>query len=77
MDAAWGPANATRGALAFVHIPPYVLPYRPCSLYVLTQQSRVRVGRHAIQALQPGLNHTRDPGLNRTPVFSWAVSRDD
>lgn len=28
MDAAWGPGNATRGALAFVHIPPYVLPLR-------------------------------------------------
>ncbi|OSX63405.1 hypothetical protein POSPLADRAFT_1069817 [Postia placenta MAD-698-R-SB12] len=41
MDAAWGPADTTRGALAFVHIPP-----------------------HAIQAMQPGLNSTRDPGLN-------------
>ncbi|KAH9939180.1 Metallo-dependent phosphatase [Amylocystis lapponica] len=40
MNLAWGPAE-TRGALAFVHIPP-----------------------HAIQALQPGLNSTRDPGLN-------------
>lgn len=25
MDAAWGPAEQNRGALAFVHIPPYVL----------------------------------------------------
>ncbi|KAI0937665.1 hypothetical protein AcV7_003638 [Taiwanofungus camphoratus] len=41
MDAAWGPPDTTRAAVAFVHIPP-----------------------HAIQALQPDLNSTRDPGLN-------------
>ncbi|KAI0726562.1 Metallo-dependent phosphatase [Fomitopsis betulina] len=50
MDAAWGPAKASRGALAFVHIPP-----------------------HAIQALQPGLNHTRDPGLDQDELGSGST----
>ncbi|PCH45020.1 Metallo-dependent phosphatase [Wolfiporia cocos MD-104 SS10] len=50
MDAAWGPADDTRAALAFVHIPP-----------------------HAIQALQPGLNSTRDPGLNADVLGSGST----
>ncbi|KAH9924213.1 Metallo-dependent phosphatase [Fomitopsis serialis] len=50
MDAAWGPASTSRGALAFVHIPP-----------------------HAIQALQPDLNSTRDPGLNADVLGSGST----
>lgn len=49
MNAAWGPATS-RGALAFVHIPP-----------------------HAIQALQPSLNSTRDPGLNADVLGSGST----
>ena len=62
MDAAWGPADAARGALAFVHIPPYARSPLVPSLAL----TGVPPCRHAIQALQAGLNHTRDPGLDRT-----------
>lgn len=66
MNSAWGPAE-NRGSLAFVHIPPWVL-----NRYIIFRNHTCsyRLYRHAIQALQPGLNSTRDPGLNGRSV-SW------
>lgn len=59
MNDAWGPA-ANRGALAFVHIPPSVH-----TLFSTIISSLIKlIVSHAIQALQPGLNSTSDPGLN-------------
>lgn len=48
MDAAWGPAKASRGALAFVHIPPYAPSNRPFCL--------------ALTSISPYVQ-TRDPGV--------------
>ena len=60
MNSVWGPAE-TRGALAFVHIPPFVyipLPqYTPPNLFVVYL-------RNIIKSLQPNLNNETNPGLN-------------
>ena len=65
MELAWGPAD-TRGALAFVHIPPYAAaPFR--SLLLSTDSSIF--ASHAVQALQANLDSTKNPGLNGTGVL--------
>jgi len=65
MELAWGPAD-TRGPLAFVHIPLYATLPIP-SLFLSTDFSVS--ASHAVQALQTGLDSTKNPGLNVTGVL--------
>ena len=65
MELAWGPAD-TRGALAFVHIPPYATP--PFRSLLLSTNSCVSAS-HAVQALQTNLDSTKNPGLNGMGVL--------
>ena len=65
MELAWGPAD-TRGALAFVHIPPYAA--FPVPSLLLSTDSSIFVS-HSVQALQTNLDSTKNPGLNGTGVF--------
>ena len=65
MELAWGPAD-TRGALAFVHIPPYAAP--PLRSLLLRTNSSI-FASHAVQALQTNLDSTKNPGLNGMGVL--------
>ena len=65
MELAWGPAD-TRGALAFVHIPPYAAFPIPS---LLSSTDFSVSASHAVQALQTNLDGTKNPGLNGTSVL--------
>ena len=60
MDDVWGPADKTRGALAFVHIPPYVHPQHGLIAECLCGYTC----RHTVQAVWETLNSTINPGLD-------------
>jgi hypothetical protein len=65
MDEAWGPGES-RGALAFVHIPPYDVSRSQDAIV----NSRDITCRHAIQAVQSSLDSERNPGLNGSSAIS-------
>ena len=65
MELAWGPAD-TRGALAFVHIPPYAV--LPIPSFLFSTDFSVSAS-HAVQALQINLDSTKNPGLNGMGVL--------
>lgn len=65
MEDAWGPAEL-RGAVAFVHIPPYGFPFHLSSCGM--NESDLELCRHAIQVLQSTLDPVKNPGLNGASV---------
>ncbi|KAL6299418.1 Metallo-dependent phosphatase [Sparassis latifolia] len=55
MDAAWGPAEMTRGALTFVHIPPYVPSFRSS-----TRQPGLNEDKLGSGSVQDSINPSAD-----------------
>jgi hypothetical protein len=72
MNDAWGPAK-NRGALAFVHIPPCALVCISLTLFLIPDFP----SRHAVQALQQGLDPAKNPGLNGLSLLSFLLSLAD